>query len=177
MARTRTSIVPVINSLPEANAILRDIGSTAREVEHIELTLEAAIAALREKANKEIAPLAFELKQKTMQLTLFAESNRASLLDDKKKSVVLPAGEFGWRYAPPKITFGKGGAKKVLELLQSLRLKDYIRTTYEVDREALLRDRPTVKGVKYTRDELFYINPTTEKQPDVYPGTKAQALS
>jgi phage host-nuclease inhibitor protein Gam len=139
--------------------------------------LEARIAELRERANKEVAPLAVELRQKTTQIELFAESNRASLVGEEKKSIVLPAGEFGWRFTPPKITFGKGGAKKVLALLQSLRLKEYIRTTYEVDREALLRDRPQVKGVKYTQDELFYIKPHTEKEPDFYPGTKAQALS
>lgn len=176
MTRTRPPMVPVITSLSEANAILGDIGCITRKIESIENALEAAVAALREKANKEIAPLALLEKQKTAQLTLFAESNRTSLLDDKKKSIVLPAGEFGWRYAPPKVTFGKGGAKKVLELLQSLRLKNYIRTTYEVDREALLRDRPSVKGVKYSQDELFYINPNAEGTPDTYPGTKAQGL-
>ena len=174
MVRTRSPIVPVLNSLAEANAVLKDIGQHARLIDATERELEAKIALLRDQANKEIAPLEAQLKQKTKQLELFAESNRETLVDGDKKSVVLPAGEFGWRITPPKVTFGKGGAKKVLALLQSLKLKDYIRTISEVDREALLRDRPQVKGVKYTQDELFYIKPHTEKEPDLYPGAVAK---
>ncbi len=175
MKKTRTVVVPVITTLAEANALLREVGATARTITDIELVLESQIAKLREDANKQIAPLALAQKQKLTQLELYAESNRGTLFPDKKR-ITLPAGEIGWRFTPPKVTFGKGGAKKVLELLRSLKLSKYIRTTYEVDREALLRDKPVVKGVKYASDELFYANPCAGDEPDVYPGTRAQQI-
>jgi phage host-nuclease inhibitor protein Gam len=171
MKRTRPAITLSITSLAEANDVLVSIGEKERAIEALKNELEASIAAMREAANKEIAPIEQEADQLTKSLHLFADTHRSTLCVGDKKSVVLPGGEFGWRLPPTKVTYGKGGAEKAIESLTAMKLTQYLRYTVEVDREALLRDRPVVHGVKYTQKEGFYVKPESAKEPETFPGS------
>ncbi len=146
------------------------IGAKERVIEALMSELEANVATMREVANVAIAPIQHELERLTKSLQIFADQHRSTLCIDDKKSVVLPGGEFGWRWPPTKVTYLKGGAEKALEYLTNNKLEAYLRRTVEVDREALLRDRPTVPGVKYSQKEGFYVKPESGKEPDTFPG-------
>ncbi len=171
MKRTRPVLTQTITSLAEANEVMVKIGSCDRDIEALKHELEASIAAMREAANKEIAPFEQEVERLTKSLQIFANQHRSTLCVGEKKSVVLPGGEFGWRLPPTKVTYSKGGAEKAIENLTGMKLTQYLRYTVEVDREALLRDRPMVPGVKYSQKEGFYVKPESAKEPQTFPGS------
>lgn len=174
MKRIRPTLTQTITSLVEANGVLMIIGEKEREITARKSELEASIAAMREAANTEIAPLEQEMDRLTKSLHLFADEHRSTLCGGDKKSVVLPGGEFGWRLPPTKVTYGKGGTEKAIESLTAMKLTQYLRYTVEVDREALLRDRPVVPGVKYSQKEGFYVKPQSAKEPETFPGSMTQ---
>jgi phage host-nuclease inhibitor protein Gam len=171
MKRTRPVLTTVISSLEEANEILVTLGSLEREIERVKQELEESVASMREVANVAIAPMEKEHASLLKSLNIFADQHRSTLLVDNKKSVVLPGGEFGWRLPPTKVTLSKGGEEKALKTLTELNLKQYIRLIPEVDREALLKDRPHVPGIKYSQKENFYVKPESAKEPQTFPGS------
>ena len=173
---TPSLVVLVPQSLAEANALLLKLGEYERQLAATALTLEAAIAGAKDAANAIAGPIeaAHTAAQKALQA--YAVRERRALLPGTKKSVVLPAGEFGWRTTPSKVTIAKASAEGIVANLQNLGLTQYLRVTTEVDREALLKDRPVLQGVRYTQSEKFYVKPATEKQPENFPGdARAQA--
>lgn len=174
MIRTIPHLSLVPTSLAEVNIILAKIGECERAIEQAIQTLDAKVATLREEANLEAAPHEEKLKQLTASLLTYATANREVLLAPGKKSVVLPGGEFGWRNTPGKVTFGRGGAEKATKTLEDLGLTKYLRTITEPDKEALLRDRPVITGIKYTKVEAFYVKPASGKEPETFPGKSSR---
>ncbi len=173
MSAKKVSLSPVVivpETLAEANALLVKLGEYERELAATALTLEAAIAGAKEAANKIAGPVeaAYAATEKALQA--FATRERKTLLPDQKKSVILPGGEFGWRTTPGKVSISKTVAESIVDNLKNLGLTKYLRVTTEVDREALLKDRPTLQGVRYTKTENFYVKPATEKVPENFPG-------
>ena len=154
-----TALAPVLASLSEANSTLARIGEYGRSIQMIESDLAEKILALRKKADEEILPLATNVATLSFGLELYANQHREELLKDGGKTVSLSCGNFGWRWTPPKVSAGRGGDAKVLEKVQALNLSEYIRNTPELDKEALLRDKPPIAGVKYTQMEKFFIEP------------------
>lgn len=145
--------------LNQANAALYAIGASNRKVALIEARLAAEVAKLRKEADKEIAPLAEEISKQLIGIEMYANQHRDQLLVDGKKTVNLSFGNFGWRWTPPRVSAGRGGDAKVLERVKALNLSQYIRTKEELDKEALLRDKPEIAGVKYTQREEFFVDP------------------
>ncbi len=162
MAKKSRRIITVPASLAEANTSLFRVGAIDRSVSAIENGLSEAIARLREEAEAGSAPLLSERDDLATGLKLFAEANRATLLENDRKSVRISAGVFGWRWTPTKVQFLRGGAKKVLEAIKELKLKKYLRVKESVDKEALLKDRPEIPGVKYVQSEEFFFEPASE---------------
>lgn len=163
MVKKARRIIMIPASINEANISLFRLGVLDRSTANIENVLAAEVAQLRRAADARIAPLSSERSDLAAGLQLFAESNRATLLEGDKKSVQLTAGIFGWRFTPPKVEFLRGSAKKALALLKELKLKKYIRIKETVNKEALLEDRPDVPGIKYAQYEEFYF----ETAPDI----------
>jgi phage host-nuclease inhibitor protein Gam len=174
MARVQKPITLVLSSLAEVDETLRQIGATERAMIARKDSLASEIARLKAEASTELAPQEKVLEGLISSLELYATTNRVTLLTDGKKSVSLPGGEFGWRMTPPKVTFGKGGAKAALVRFLALKLKKYLRYTPEIDHEALLRDRPVIAGIKYTQVDAFYVKANSEKSPETFPGAVAR---
>lgn len=160
MARkSRTSLsLPVPADTTEANAVLFRLSELTRSVEAIESDFAQAVAQLRKEADEQIAPLATEGSQICKGLEVFADTNRATLLVGDEKTVKLSGGSFGWRWTPPKVSTGKAGDDKALATVKALDLP-YVRTQEFLDKEALLRDRPVIAGIRYTQKELFFVEP------------------
>lgn len=173
MARSRTPLTSVISSLAEANEVMVKIGAFERDMAVLVTAHEEQVALLREATNQAVAPLEKERDSLVKSLQLFADMHRDALLVGEKKSVILPGGEFGWRLPPTKVTFGKGGAEKAILTITAMGLTQYLRYAVEVDREALLRDRPQVPGVKFSQKENFYVKPESGKMPETFPGVVA----
>jgi len=175
MATRKKSLFPVPANLSEVNALLFKIGECERDLATIKTNLEADVAEARSNAEEAAAPLQEEHKQYVKALLTYASQNRKTLLVGDKKSLVLTGGEFGWRLPPTKVTYAKGGAEQVIKNLEAMKLTQYLRYITEVDREALLRDRPAVSGVKYSQKEGFFVKPDSNKAPESFPGVAEQA--
>lgn len=175
MAARKNSLFPVPSTQAEANALLYKIGECERELADIKNSLETAIAKAKTAAELSAAPIEQTLKQSMKALQTYADANRKTLLTGDRKSVVLTGGEFGWRLPPTKIVFAKGGAEQVIKNLEAMELKQYLRYITEVDREALLRDRPAVSGVKYSQKEGFFVKTESSKAAESFPGIAKKA--
>jgi phage host-nuclease inhibitor protein Gam len=170
MVTKKVSLVLVTSSLAEASELMIKIGCLERELATLSTDLEATIAAARTQINTIAGPIEKKRDEYLKSLKDFATKNRRTLLAEDKKSLTLPGGEFGWRTTPTKVTYSKGDAEQAIKNLQSLNLTAYLRILTEVDREALLRDRPAVSGIRYTQTEKFYVKPESTKTPETFPG-------
>lgn len=167
MAKKKTKILaqplPVPQSREEAAAHLRRIGDLNREVARIELDLSDRVAALKEKAEADAVPLQEQAKALTEGLKMWAEANRDQLTGGGKvKNHDLGTGKISWRSRPAKVSLS-GKIEEIVERLKKLGLQRFIRTTEEVNREAMLADREAaraVQGVKIASEgEDFVIEP------------------
>ncbi len=140
---------------------MQQIAQEQRELGRIKDALNARVETLTTDAMEKAKPHEEHLVELVQGMQAYAESHRAELTDrDTRKSVVLPTGTFGWRYGNPKVSLKKAAA--VLEWLTTNRWKQFVRTTPEIDKEAMLRDpakAAQVPGVSIVQDESFYVKP------------------
>ncbi len=107
------------------------------------------IAALKEQAEAEAAPLKERVKALTEGLKIWAEANRDALTNGGKvKFADLGTGKVSWRFRPPAVKFSRARVEEVLERLKSLGLQRFIRTVEEVDKNAMLADRDAARAVQ-----------------------------
>lgn len=177
MARRTSHLSIVPTSLAEANALIVKLGECERGIAAIVTDLEAKVAALRETANAAAGPLEAEAKRLTSAIKAYATAHRDVLLPKQKKSVTLPGGEIGWRTTPARVVFGKGGEAKAKENILKLGLPEYLREVITVDKEALLKDKPTITGISYAQTEQFYVKPEAGGEPETFPGTPRAATA
>ncbi len=159
-AKKSTPIHPIQN-IDEANGVLHIVGILVRSTETIERELAEKVATLRQEADAAIKPLQAQTANHVVNIKLFAVKHRQELLAADKKTVTLSSGIFGWRLTPPKVTAGRGGDEKILDILKSLELTKYIRNIESIDKEALLKEKPQIQGVRYTQTEKFFVEPKT----------------
>lgn len=158
----KRAVVAVPKSLNEAAQFLARIGHEQRAADKIRSTLNAKVDELKAKAMAEDEPHQNEISQLVEGLFAFAEAHRDELTDGgKRKTVEVPTGTFGWRMTPPSVKLRD--VESILESLKSLKLKRFIRTKEEVDKEAMLKEpetAKTVKGVSISQHEEFVAKPT-----------------
>ncbi len=148
MARSKTlgANLPVPQSRDDAAGHLRSIGDTNREIARIELALNDQIAALKEQAEAEAAPLKERVKALTEGLKIWAEANRDALTNGGKvKFADLGTGKVSWRFRPASVRLTK--VEAVLETLRKLGLQRFIRVKEEPNKEAMLADPDTARAV------------------------------
>ena len=153
--------VPPIQNIDEANGTLHIVGILVRSIATIERELAEKVAILRQEADATIKPLEVQVADHVVNIELYAVKHRQDLLMGGKKTVTLTSGVFGWRLTPSKVTAGRGGDKKILEILKGLELTKYIRSVESLDKEALLKEKPKIPGVRYTQKEKFFVEPKT----------------
>ncbi len=121
----------------EAEAMLARLGAIRRDLAVSAAALEEGVAAMKEAAETAAKPLAAEAEQLLRGLQLYAEANRAALTDGgRHKTVKLSSGELLWRLRPPSVRLRDVAA--VIETLKAMGKDQFLRTKYEVNKEALL---------------------------------------
>ena len=157
----KRTVIPVPKSLDEAAQFLADIGQEQRATEEIRSGLNTAVDKLKTQAMADDEPHQKRISQLVEGLFAYAEAHRDELTDGgKRKTVEVPTGIFGWRMTPPAVSLRD--VKSILESLKSLKLKRFIRTKEEVDKEAMLKEpdvAKTVKGVSISQREEFVAKP------------------
>jgi phage host-nuclease inhibitor protein Gam len=152
MARLKPQ-VGKIETLDEANLVLKEIGLLEKELEAIDAEAHKQIAGIKEDAAKKGQVLRKRIADDSALLGAYASYNKAELFKDKK-SVQLSFGSFGYRKSTSISV-----KKTTLELLKKLKLEKYIRIKEEVDKEAMaeLQDDTLaqVDAVRKIKDDFF----------------------
>lgn len=162
--RLKKTFTAIPASVAEAAQYLLSIGSQQREINKIKRETKAEVDKLNAEANKKIEVLKKERDTFFTALFAFAQPRQAELTVSAR-SVKTDAGTFGWRWTTPMVEIAEGKTDQdIIKTLKRIGLSDYIRVIEEVDREALLRDRPTVPNVSYTQRDEFFAKPKMAKE-------------
>lgn len=154
---------PVPADMASAATTLARIGQLQRDLAVSEAALAETIAAAKQAAEAQAAPIKVELDLLTRGVQLWAEANRDALTNGgRTKTITLATGEIAWRARPPSVRLKDPAG--VLEFLRAKQLGRFIREKQEVDREAMLREptvAETVPGVTIgSAGEEFVVTPT-----------------
>jgi phage host-nuclease inhibitor protein Gam len=152
MARFKPQ-VGKINSLEDANLVLKEIGLLERELEAIDAEAHKLIAEIKADAVKKGEGIRKRIADNSARLGAYAQYNREELFKDRK-SVEISFGSFGYRKSTSISV-----KKATVELLRKLNLLKYIRVKEEPDKEAMAElDDETlaqVDAVRKIKDEFF----------------------
>jgi phage host-nuclease inhibitor protein Gam len=142
-----------INSLEDANLVLKEIGLLERELESIDAEAHKQMADIKAAAVKKGETLRKRIIDNAALLGAYAEYNRSELFKERK-SVDLVFGSFGYRKSTSISV-----KKTTLELLKKLNLAKYIRLKEEPDKEAMaaMTDEELVQvdAVRKVKDDFF----------------------
>ena len=152
MARLKPQ-VGKIETLDQANLVLKEIGLLEKELESIDGDAHKQIAEIKEAAAKAGQTIRKRIADDSALLGAYAEYNRADLFKDKK-SVQLSFGTFGYRKSTSISV-----KKTTLELMKKLGLDKYVRVKEEADKDAMaaLDDETLaqVDAVRKVKDDFF----------------------
>jgi phage host-nuclease inhibitor protein Gam len=142
-----------IETLEDANNVLKEIGLLEREIESIDSEAHKQIAEIKAEAEKKGKPVRKRIADLAALLGAFAEYNREELFKDRK-TVSLSFGSFGYRK-----TTAISVKKTTVELLKKMGLLQYVRVKEEPDKEAMaaLDDEALsqVDAVRKVKDDFF----------------------
>lgn len=162
--RIKKSLTAIPASILEAATYLLSIGETQKEINRIKRDAANKVRAINAEAEAKVLLLKKDRDVSFFALYAFAASKRDELTK-KSRSVATASGRFGWRWTPPAVALAEGvSEEEVITLLESAGMGDYVRTMKEIDREALLRNRPDVPGIEYVQREEFFAKPKMTKE-------------
>lgn len=152
MARLKPQIKQ-IESLEQADLVLKEIGLLERQLETIDGEAQKRINEIKVEALKEGEFIRNRITELSSMLGSFADNNKHKLFIDKR-TVELTFGCFGFRKSTSIHV-----KKTTLELLKKLGLTQFIRVKEEPNKEALAEmDDETlaqVDAVRKVKDEFF----------------------
>jgi phage host-nuclease inhibitor protein Gam len=158
--RLKKTLTAIPASVAEAATYLVSIGEKQREINRVKRETKKAC----EDAKKKVEDLSRERNAFFTALFAFAQPRKAELTEDKRTQKTF-AGTFGWRWTTPYVDLKEGKTDaQIIATLKRDGLTQYIRVVEELDREAMLRDRPEVAGVLYSQRDEFFAKPKLKKE-------------
>ena len=151
----------------EVTGAIRLIGELQRERLRIQADMDEEIAKVREPHEARALERLREIERLATGVQAWCEARRAEITDGgKRKTALFASGAVTWRTTPPKCTIK--GADAVLARMMEIDsgLGRFVRTKYEINREALLAEPEAaarIKGVAITQAEEFTIEPHEAK--------------
>lgn len=161
--RIKKTLTLIPASVSEATSYLISIGNSQREINRIKRETKAKVAKLNAEAKKEVEALTKDRNAFFTALFAFAQPRKVELTKNLR-SIKTDAGTFGWRWTTPYVELKEGKSdEQIIAHLKRNNLNKYVRVIEELDREAMLRDRPVVTGVAYMQRDEFFAKPTLKK--------------
>lgn len=150
----------------ECDDMIARLNTLQTDIKEEEVAKERAIELVKSTSKKRAQPMHDEVEELINGIQDYCSSNREKLTKNgKTKSYKFFHGTIGWRTRPSKVSLR--GIPEILETLKKKKLTDFIRTTHEVDKEAILKSPSKVKDVKGIKvgseGEDFYIEPRETK--------------
>ncbi|MBP2231800.1 phage host-nuclease inhibitor protein Gam [Azospirillum agricola] len=169
---TRTKALAATVHIPQSRAeavdAIAEIGQAQRELLRIEAAMNDDLSSIKERYEEQARPFRDKVKSLTAGVQTWCEANRSVLTDgNKTKTVNLSSGTVKWRLTPPSVKVGRGLMTAVLLALRNAGLADlFIRTSEELNKEAILAAPDKVKGIdglSIHQAEEFVIEPFAEE--------------
>lgn len=151
-----------VRTLDQATAVVGRIGAAEVQLSRLKASLDVTVAQANLAYENAAAPLRAAIAADTERLRGYFDANRSTLLTGDKKSVALPTGMIGVKKTAAKVVVADVGAL-LAHLKEDRKLRRFIRTKTEVDREALLAEPQvavTIPGVSIGGgDDAFFVKP------------------
>lgn len=163
-SRIKKALTYVPSSVSEAVSFLISIGQKQGAINRIKRETKQKVETITGEAKQSIEQLTKERDTFFTALFAFASPRKAELTK-VTRSQKTTAGTFGWRFTTPYVDIAEGKTDQdVIATLKKAGLTKYIRIIEEIDREALLRDRPEVKGISYSQRDEFFAKPKLARE-------------
>lgn len=177
-AKRLATNLPVPQSRDECDTMIRDLGSTRRDLQRIEADMNDRIARIKHDFEAKAAPLRDHADALLGGIETWCAANRDQITaGGKVKFYRFGNGEVKWRLRPAKVTIR--GKSDVLSALASLGLHQFVRVTEDVNKDAILDDPDAVKGVKGisvgSEGEDFTVEPFEAALSSASPSAKKRA--
>ena len=162
-AKTKKLAVPAAQSQAEVETLIASIGENQRQLVRLEADLGDAVAKAKETAEQAALPLKAAIAAAEDRIAQWCQANRALLTrEGKVKFARFSTGQVSWRDRPAGVSV-RGKVEAVIAWLLENKGRAFIRTKLELNKEALLANRPfsaTVPGVTIkSAGEDFIIEP------------------
>lgn len=159
--RIKAATTATPQSLEETQGWIKQLGDTQRELARESAAMNDEIAVITDRHTPAINALKDKMKELQKGIQAWCEANKTTLITGKSKTVNMTTGEVMWRLRPPSVSVR--GVSAVLEALDTLGLRRFIRTKEEINKDALLNEpdiAATVAGITIKKDvEDFVIKP------------------
>lgn len=160
--KAKAPAAPAAQSREEAEKLIGRIGEIQRELQRQDADLGDELAKVKRAAEAKALPLKDELAQAQDRVQGWCEANRAAITrEGKVKTAEFATGKVSWRLRPPKVSLR--GVSAIIDHLMANGLRRFVRVSYEIDKEAMLRDparAQSVPGVTIgSEGEDFIIEP------------------
>jgi phage host-nuclease inhibitor protein Gam len=157
VTRIKKSQTSVPASLAEADTLIEQISQTQGAINQIQADLKREIADLRAKAAKLLRPLKIERDSQINALFAFADPRKEELTE-QARSIELASGVFGWRWTPPRVATVKTD-KETIAQLKKTGNGTFVRVAEQVNRQAILAERPEIDGIDCVQSDEFFVVP------------------
>lgn len=163
------SPVLIAQSREEAARMIEKIGRHQRERERLETDMNEALARIKAHYERLARPHGEAIANLGKGVQGWCEANRLALTQGGKvKTAQLATGEVRWRMTPPAVRLR--GVEEILAALKEKKLDRFIRTSEEVNKQAILDDQQAVAeiaGITIGQHEEFVIVPFETKLEEV----------
>jgi phage host-nuclease inhibitor protein Gam len=160
--RLKKSLTLVPASLVEATRFIASIITKQLEINRLNREAKEKTEQIKKDLEQSLRPLVVERDAFFNSLFAFAKSKQKELTT-QARSIKTDSGVFGWRWTTPKVEVSGDEDRLIARMLKDDGLAGYVRITYELNREAMLADRPEIDGVSYTQREEFFVTPKLPK--------------
>lgn len=152
----------VPQTIDDCAADIRTIGDLSRQLTVAQAEMNDAIAEITERYQPVLEGIKEQIKPLQAGVQVWCEANRHDLTrGGKVKTASFVTGEVQWRQRPPSVSVR--GVEAVMNALDKLDLGHFIRSKREINKEAILNEPETVRGVPgitiVTGVEDFIITP------------------
>lgn len=160
--KTKAPAAPAAQTREEVDQLIGRLGEIQRELQRQDADLGDVVAKAKQLAEERALPLKDELARAEAQVQGWCEANRTELTrEGRTKTAEFTTGKISWRARPPKVSLR--GVEAVVAYLLDNRLRKFLRISYEVDKEAMLKaplEATKVPGVTIgSAGEDFIIEP------------------
>ena len=171
-SRTKLADLPIL-SREEAESVLHLLAVSANEKRLVTAAMDAELLAVKERYQPKLTSHDSFIEAAVARLENYATAH-PEIFPKDRKSVEWSAGKFGFRTDTPSLALTKRtfGWAQILVMIVGRRLRKFVRTKLEVDKDAILArcgtlDKPTkfqrrtlpTLGLKIVQGEKFFVEP------------------